>query len=357
MKGVIFNVMLAWVQLSPPDNATSSSVCVTGQLFPLWGIYLGEGDVDFKVFGIMAEFTCWNSESSNPMKSLFLWLGLFFSPWQANVDFSSSIGMSVLSFMNAHAGLQKVVTEEGCQKIELQRKFNYGIKLLNKIRDIIELEYGPALNEDCGDVSCHHVSCIVLNPIKSNSNFLQACSWWVLFSVFTACFAKERKKGFFNLHKFHCSLKEEEAKAKFSRHKGMNRTCSAAAILTPRVLSTARSLLHTKTTPVSIQALVEQTLLCSQPSLFLNWFCGFIRKNSVSLEMPQVHFWGEAGSNEQLHCLASLIHLQLGDHRGGKCWEKREEMCLMVLSFFLDRLLVWLTLKERLDSSSAPDRC
>lgn len=50
MKGIIFNVMLPWVQLSPPDNATSSSVCVTVQLFPLLGIYLREGKVDFKVF-------------------------------------------------------------------------------------------------------------------------------------------------------------------------------------------------------------------------------------------------------------------------------------------------------------------
>lgn len=58
MEGIIFNVMLAWVQLSPPDNATSPSVSVTGQLFPLLGIHLGEGDVDFKVFGIMAAFTC-----------------------------------------------------------------------------------------------------------------------------------------------------------------------------------------------------------------------------------------------------------------------------------------------------------
>lgn len=73
--------------------------------------------------------------------------------------------MSILGFMNAHAGLQKVVTEEGCQKTELWQKFNYGIKLLNKIRDVIKVEYGPVLNEDYGDVSCPLLSCIVLNPI------------------------------------------------------------------------------------------------------------------------------------------------------------------------------------------------
>lgn len=68
--------------------------------------------------------------------------------------------MSVLSFMNACAGLQKAVTEEGCHKTELLEKFNYGIKLLNKIRDAIKLKYGPILNEDYGDVSCHLLTCI-----------------------------------------------------------------------------------------------------------------------------------------------------------------------------------------------------
>lgn len=47
--------MLAWVQLAPPDNATSSSVCVTGQLFPLLGMYLGEGDVDFGTIELLVE--------------------------------------------------------------------------------------------------------------------------------------------------------------------------------------------------------------------------------------------------------------------------------------------------------------
>lgn len=51
--------------------------------------------------------------------------------------------MSVLSFVNAHAGSQRAVTEEGCQKTELLQKFNYGIQLLNKISDVIKLEYGP----------------------------------------------------------------------------------------------------------------------------------------------------------------------------------------------------------------------
>lgn len=77
--------------------------------------------------------------------------------------------MSVLSFVNACAGLQKVVAEERCQKTELLQKFSYGIKLLTKIRDVIKLEYDPVLNEHYGDVSCN-LACIVLNPIKSNSN-------------------------------------------------------------------------------------------------------------------------------------------------------------------------------------------
>lgn len=33
-----------------------------------------------------------------------------------------------------------------------------------------------------------------------------------LVAVFTACFAKEKNKGFFSLYNFHCSLKEKEAK-------------------------------------------------------------------------------------------------------------------------------------------------
>lgn len=156
--------MLAWVQLSPPDNATSSSVCEMGQLFPLLGIYLGGGDVDFKVFwnnGRVSLLKSW-VQQSREISVLVVWFG-----FQPVTDFRSSIGMSVLSFMNAHVGLQKVVTEEGCQKTELLQKFNYGIKILNKIRDEIKLEYGPVLNEDHGDVSCHLLTCIVLNLIKS----------------------------------------------------------------------------------------------------------------------------------------------------------------------------------------------
>lgn len=155
--------MLAWVQLSPPDNATSSSVCVTGQLFPLLGIYLGGGDVDFKVFWHNGRVCLLNFWVQHSGEISVLVVGFGFQPM---TDFWSSIGMSVLSFMNAHVGLQKVVTGEGCQNTGLLQKFNHGIKLLNKIRDVIKLKSGPVLNEDYGDVLCHLPTCIVLNPIN-----------------------------------------------------------------------------------------------------------------------------------------------------------------------------------------------
>jgi len=46
----MFNVVLPWVQLSPPDNATSSSVYITAQLLVLRGICLGEHEINLKVF-------------------------------------------------------------------------------------------------------------------------------------------------------------------------------------------------------------------------------------------------------------------------------------------------------------------
>lgn len=110
--------------------------------------------------------------------------------------------------------------------------------------------------------------------------------------MFTACFAKERKKGFFSLHKFHCSLKEEEAKAQILKAQGDEQNLLSSSNIDSLCATHSKVPLHTKTIPVSIQALVEQThFSAARPhSLFLNSFCGFIRKNSVSLQMPQVHF-------------------------------------------------------------------
>lgn len=107
-----------------------------------------------------------------------------------------------------------------------------------------------------------------------------------MFSIFTACFAKERNKGFFSLNKFHCSLKEEEAKAQILKAQvDEQNLLGSSNIDSLCVLLTARSLLHIKTIPVSIQALVQQTLFSSaRPhSLFLNSFCWFTRKNSAFL--------------------------------------------------------------------------
>lgn len=98
-----------------------------------------------------------------------------------------------IEFYECTCWLTESCDRRGCQKTDLQRKFNYGIKLLNKIRDMIKLEYGPALNEDFGDVSCHHVSCIVLNPIKSNSNSLLVGFVLHVYSLF----CQREEKGLF----------------------------------------------------------------------------------------------------------------------------------------------------------------
>lgn len=106
--------------------------------------------------------------------------------------------------------------------------------------------------------------------------------------MFTACFAKERNKGFFSHNKFHCSLKEEEAKARILKAQEVEQNLfSRSNIDSLCALLTARSLLHIKNIPASIQALVGQThfSLVRPHSLFLDSFCWFIRKNSVSLEM------------------------------------------------------------------------
>lgn len=55
MRSVVFNMMLSSVQLSPPDNATSSSVCVTALLFPLLGIFLDEMRSIAKYFEVVLE--------------------------------------------------------------------------------------------------------------------------------------------------------------------------------------------------------------------------------------------------------------------------------------------------------------
>lgn len=147
--------------------------------------------------------------------------------------------------------------------------------------------------------------------------------------MFTTCFAKEMSKGSFSLREFQCSLMEEEAKAQILKaREDEQNLLSSSNIGSLCVLLPARSLLHIKNTPVSIQALVEQTHFSSaRPHLlFLDSFCWFIRKNSVSLEvgreMPQVCLWRRAGSNEQLYFFASRIHLEL-EITGEKNAEKR----------------------------------